>query len=151
MSQPQNGRWRWYTCCSIHLTVIGVLSYGGFIVIANNGMAIHLVQLIMVSLPGICQFTFSFGSMLRNKDHNQQESSNLLHWTRCKKGRKRGCKSLSYGWRWFDTHATFPVSNYYHIPSHFVLKSCFHENWNVLGNDCAISLNRILLLLSLYR
>ena len=40
-------------------------------------MAIHLVQLIMVSLPGICQFTFSFGSLLRNKDHNQLENSNL--------------------------------------------------------------------------
>ena len=48
-----------------------------FIVIANKGMAIHLVQLIMVSLPGICQFTFSFGSLLRNKDHNQLENSNL--------------------------------------------------------------------------
>ena len=48
-----------------------------FIVIANKGMAIHLVQLIMVSLPGICQFTFSFGSLLRSKDHNQLENSNL--------------------------------------------------------------------------
>jgi len=47
----------------------------------------------MVNLPSICQFTFSFGSLLRNEDHNQLEISNLLHWTRCKKEEKRGCKS----------------------------------------------------------
>ena len=76
--------------CSIHLTVIWVLSYGGFIVIANKGMAFHLVQLITVSLPSVCQFTFSFGSMLRNEDHNQLEISNLLHWTRCKKEKVGG-------------------------------------------------------------
>ena len=64
-----------------------------FIVIANKGMAIHLVQLIMVSLPGIRQFTFSFGSLLRNKDHNQLEISNLLHWTCCKKEKMRDFKS----------------------------------------------------------
>ena len=65
--------------CSIHLTVIWVLSYGGFIVIAIKGMVIHLVQLIMVNVPSICQFAFSFGFLLRSEDHNQLENSILFH------------------------------------------------------------------------
>ena len=114
--------------CSIHLTVIWVLSYGGFIVIANKGMAFHLVQLIMVSLPGICQFTFSFGSLLRNEDHNQLEISNLLHWTRCKKGKVGGFIS-SVTVEGDLTHMQlFLCLNYYQIPNHFILKSCFHKN-----------------------
>ena len=51
-------------------------------------MVIHSVQLVKVSLPGISQFAFSFGSLLRNEDHNQLEISNLLHWTRCKKEKR---------------------------------------------------------------
>ena len=103
---------------SIHLTVIGVLSYGGFIVIVNIGMAIYSVQLIMVNLPSISQFAFSFGSLVRN---NQLEISNLLHLTRCKKEKMRGFKS-SVTVEVVLTHANFPVSNYYHVPNHVILK-----------------------------